>query len=532
MSIEMFYIFIAFNLILVYFIIVTIFGFFFLTLIDKESLNNKISLTLILKSFAIGLALHICYSMLVITFRIFNFFIILLPFIIFDIFFLICLYKKNDNVQKRIKNSKIKTVLNNIKKKKDYLLIITIILLLQYILQFYFLNRSLQIAGKDGYHWFAHTWFVHENGYLDYTSTYSRPPGYILVVASITCYIDDFYVFYYLFKYFPVCLMSINILTFFIITKKFFKEKSYIFITLVVFLSFEYFFYRTLVPFVSILATTFGFLFLLFLDKSALEKCLEVEDSKLIPFAKQQIFSKESLFKGLILAVIFMIHPLYIAYYLICFLAYELVLFLINLFQERRPFSQKFHLTLKFLIINFSIILFLTIFILPNVICIASYAKYGFRTYIKEFFKRFLSTSNNYWNKNILLFIGSFFKEIGEFLIENPIYQGLDNIIRSDLFTYLGLEVVIKFYQATVSIGIFFIVLAIFLKLGKNFKFNQEQKYFINFIKFSFVFTFFIFVFTGIIGQIEFPFTQDLFEFLDKFKFRLLELFQRYGQFY
>ena len=87
MSIEMFYIFIAFNLILVYFIIVTIFGFFFLTLIDKESLNNKISLTLILKSFAIGLALHICYSMLVITFRIFNFFIILLPFIIFDIFF-------------------------------------------------------------------------------------------------------------------------------------------------------------------------------------------------------------------------------------------------------------------------------------------------------------------------------------------------------------------------------------------------------------------------------------------------------------
>ena len=56
------------------FFLITIFGYSIIILIQKDLLKEKISLVIILKSFAIGVCVYLCYLMLITILRCFNFF--------------------------------------------------------------------------------------------------------------------------------------------------------------------------------------------------------------------------------------------------------------------------------------------------------------------------------------------------------------------------------------------------------------------------------------------------------------------------
>jgi len=526
MIFEIGYFLVALNLFLIYFITITIFGYIIFTIIDNDILNEKISLTLILKSFAIGLIFHMIILMILAALRIVNFFTAYLPFILIDVLFLIYLCIKNDIIKDKMNNFTKKSFIDYIKRNREYILIICFVFLLQLLLQLYFIDKAIGYPSKDPYHWFSHTWFLHENGYLNYVTEYTRPPGFILSFGVATSIIDDFYVFYYFFKYIPVFLFSINILVIFVISKKIFKKKRDIILVLIVLLSVNYIFYRYGMPIVSILSTTLGFLFLLFLDVSTLETIQSNQDS-LIPYFKQKIIDKNIFFKGLIIAGIFMGHPLYGVFYLLLYIFYEICILITALIQDKENLKEKFNLIIKYSMVIILTCLYFFIFLIPYIICILSYADIGIDlilNYLRRYFPSIFapkSLNNNY----MLFMIGDILKVIGKFLIENPVNHAIEGFFKGFLFQLPVIFVFSDFYSRTYLFGIIFIIIGLFLNFTLHFNLNKKESNIINFIKITFVFTTLFLLITFYIGMIELDITQNLHEFFSEFQVRLFEIF-------
>ena len=109
------YFIIGLLLFLTYFITFSIFGSIGFLIFSKKrpERGNKIAFVLI--SFALGVCLHIFYSLIIIPFQIFNFFTIFLPFIIIDICFIIFRSQKS--------NIKLKDKIKAVSWKKFLLLL-------------------------------------------------------------------------------------------------------------------------------------------------------------------------------------------------------------------------------------------------------------------------------------------------------------------------------------------------------------------------------------------------------------------------
>ena len=124
---------------LIYFSIVSLFGHSILLLIGKNELReDNQKLKLLLKSFAIGLSLHLIYAVIIIYLQIFNFFTVYLPFIVFDICYLIYgSYKKKFLLSSIFKAFRRNNISRFLSKNKNNIIILTITFF--YIIVYYYI---------------------------------------------------------------------------------------------------------------------------------------------------------------------------------------------------------------------------------------------------------------------------------------------------------------------------------------------------------------------------------------------------------
>ncbi len=522
------YFLIALFLFLLLFIIITIFGYSIFIILDKRSREEHLSLTIILKSFGIGFAFNLIYLMVIVTLRIFNFFTVYLPFVIYDIVFIIYFWRKRIFNREKINRNWKERLIEYFKQNGSYLLILVIIFLLLILLQPYFHDNILAYQAYDPYHWYRHSWFLHEYHYLNFED-YVRPPGFILSLGFYTAITDDYYIFYFCMKFFPLFLMMINVLVMFAISKEFFKEKKYVILALVTFISFSYLIERYAIPLTSNLATTFGFLLLLFMKESITSSVI-TNDRSMKDFTKQTFLDKNLLYKGLILAGIFMAHALNFLYYFTFYFTFEMLILIRYFIKNRSNFRKKFQVFKKFMLISLVIIIFTVLLIIPGLVAIASYSNKGFKLftdYIRSYFPFFNNGITLRSNPifSILLPIGGLIVEFALSFFIYPIYKMFKGIFTEGFKDIPILNTVWFFYSLTLGIGIVLIIVGILIKFHRKYEFNKKQTYMISFFKFTFIGSFLFFGLIEYFGFIQIEFFQILHEFFFGFRKRLFEVF-------
>ncbi len=505
-----------------YFLIISIFGFFIHLVITKEKKERKFSLLIVLKSFTLGLCFHILYSIIVVSFQIFNFFTIYLPFIILDISLLIWYLKKNDiSLKNKIRDIHKNRIVNFFKKYIIDILILIVIFFMQYTLQIFFIGRDLPFPYSDPYFWFKNIWVVHENGALNYEYIEANTPGYVLFCASMISITDNYYIIYYFCKYLPIFLSAINILVLFEISKKIFKKKINIFFTLSIYLSMNYLFYRYQMLVSSTLATTLGFLFLLFLLDSSIShkllKDLKDRDGKFRRYKNLNILSR-----GIILGGIILVHPLYGLFFSLFYFLYEFYIFIGILKLHRRDLSSRFLFTTKFFKFLFSIFLIVILMLVPWYIGTSfhlDYPPYGP-------FIHYLSPLNLFQPFSNIFEIGNFFYNLAKEILAKSIYRDINNFYINDIMSIFNFPKIIDFYEKTIGTGITLIAISLLLPFNKFFNFNEKQKNIVRFIKFTFIMAVFMYFIPYFIDFSKVSFLSNLNKFLLTFIRRLLELFE------
>ncbi len=511
-------------LFLSFFILISLFGFVISSIFKKKYHEKEFTLTFILKCFTIGLCSHILYSIIVVSLQIFNFFTIYLPFIILDICFLIWYLKKNDiSLKNKIRDINRSRIVEILKKYKTDVLTLIVIFCMLYSLQMYFIWKALAFSESDPFFWFKNIWVVHENGALNYEYIEAYTPGYVLFCASMISITDNYFVIYYFCKYLPIFLSAINILVLFEISKKFFKKKIYIFITLSIYLSMNFLFYRYNMLIPSTLATTLGFLFLLFLRKGSISQLIskkqELKDSTL-----KKKYKRDNVYRVLILAGIFLIHPLYGAFYLLIYFLYEIYVFIITIKFRTSFVISRTSFTLKFFVNIISIFLIFIILLFPWLICASIYLDYP----IYNPFIHYVAPLYLYNPLTGIIEIGKFFFEIATKILYKSIYYEFNTYILNDFFSTIRISNLNIFYRYTLEIGIILIIIGIFLPFNRFFDYNKKQKNIIRFIKFTFIVSVFFYIFINIINLDELPIFTSMNSFLSIFLKRLIELFSGY----
>ncbi len=179
------YFIIALLLFITYFIAFSIFGSIGFLILSKKRPERGNKISFVLTSFALGICLHILYSVIIISFRIFNFFTIYLPFIIIDICFIIYSFKKsNIKLKDKIKAVSRKKILLLLKNNILNFLLITIIFGLLYIFQMFIIWQQVGYPSLDPYVWFGEIWSTHKHGALELDFAGAYPPGFVLFALS------------------------------------------------------------------------------------------------------------------------------------------------------------------------------------------------------------------------------------------------------------------------------------------------------------------------------------------------------------
>ncbi len=521
--VDLFFI-ITFFLFISYFIIISYFGFAISFFFKNTCYERRITLSLILKRFSIGLCFHILYSIIIVSLQIFNFFTVYLPFVIIDIGFLTYfLKKKNFYLKFRIQNISWNKIIDFFKKYATDILTLIVIFFMLYTLQMYFIWRRLAFPSSDPFFWFKNIWFVHENGAINYEYIEGYTPGYVLFVASMISITDNYFIVYYFCKYIPIFLSAVNILVLFEISKKLFKKRIYVFFTLSIYLSMSYLFYRYQMLLPSTLATTLGFLFLLFLRKGAISNLVS-KDLKLRTPSLKNINKHDKLYRGLILAGIFMAHPLYGVFFLLFYFLYEIYIFIITIKLKRKILLSRTSFTIKFFVNMGSLFLIFIIMLFPWLIGASIYLDYP----LYSPFQHYIAPSYLYNPLNGIIEIGKFFFNLARNILYQSIYYEIDTYIMNDFFKAIRVSNLNHFYRHTMEVGIIFIVIGILLPFNRFFNFNEKQKNIIRFIKFTFVLSVFLYIFRQIINLDALPFFTRIDSFLKVFLRRLFELFAGY----
>ena len=497
------YFIIALLLFVTYFITFSIFGSIGFLIFSKKRLEkgNKISFVLI--SFALGVCLHIIYSQIIISFQIFNFFTIYLPFIILDICFIIYSFKKgNKKLKDKIKVVSWKKIILLLKSNFPNFLMMVIIFVLLYIFQMFIIRQRVSYPGLDPYPWFGEIWSIHKQDSFNLIIHSSYPRGFVLFTASIISYNDNYLIAYFFCKYLPIFLSAINLIVSYEILKFFFKKKIIIFCALLIFLSNQYYFIRFSMLLPSTLSTTLGFLFLLSIKEGSLVKMLSNE-IKLRKMVFLNFKNKNIIARGIILSGITMANHLYGLYYIIFYFLFEIFFFIIILKREKIKLKLKIINIGHFFLQLISIFSIFLVMMLPFII------------YYSLFLGDSLWDTYYYFIKPLYLLgpltgtvkIGAFFFNLAEFIFN------ISNIW--------------QFYWSY-GTGIIFIFIGIFIPANKIFYLNKKQRYLVRFIKFTFILTFLLYLLSGIIDFLPneiFYFLTGINAFLDIFLIRLFELF-------
>ncbi len=522
MELTYLYLLLTFLLFFIYFIVISLFGYLICIIFNKNYLYKKLTLKRLLKTFAIGLSLHLIYGTIIISLRIFNFLTIYIPFIICDIGLMIYIfYKKSNSIKNHFRMYNKRKVISFLKEKRSFIIIFCVVFFLLFELQLYFINHFQPYQANDPYFWFNNIWFVHKYGFLDYTVIKSYTPGFVIFCSSMISIINNYYWFYYIFKFLPLFLSVINILVLFVISKDIFKNKIYICFTLVMYLSFTYIFFRNNKSLPSLLATTLGFLFLLFLGKGS-SKDIDLKNSNLRNFLLLSIKNKRIFLKGLLITGITLANPIYGLFFMIFYFLYEFFLFFTRLKTEFKPTHSKLLLTRNFFLTQLLTVLIFVILITPFIVGTSiNIGRPIFEAYL-FYFKEIEITQNSMIQ--IPLF-GGYFREIGVWFLYESFYRYIHQFF-SLIFTPKPLS---DFYIYTIQIGIFLLIIGIFINFNKHYRFNEKQNTLIKFFKFTFILTIVIFGLFELIYLFEIPIFYDLIKgFFYFFRIRLFELFSGY----
>lgn len=331
-------------LFILFFIIISVFGYFFLILINKRLKNNrnKVRLTFlesIFSSFGIGISIYLCISVLLCTFGVFNFLTAYVSILLFDVNFAIIYLIKNSNKLREFNIIKtIKKLLLN-KDNATYLLILISILTLGFLLNWSIINESRSLLAVDPWNWYQEIYLVLNEGQIQ-TGFLSAiyPQGFsIFGSACLLIYPDALMVFYFL-KMLPIYTLSLFLLISFTVLKRLFRRKSLVFLSLILILASRYFIFRSITPYpttISLLLIVISFIFI--------------------------INKYHDAFLGFFISSIYLIHSLSFFYYGIVLSLYFFYKILLSL-KKRDLFVKQFF--------SISLLLLLTILLfIPWVLC-------------------------------------------------------------------------------------------------------------------------------------------------------------------
>ncbi|MFX1393681.1 MAG: hypothetical protein ACFFAH_08905 [Promethearchaeota archaeon] len=461
--------FITFGIFFLFVILLMLVGYFFQYHLFKTFKSKKVSLTIIFESFGVGTVLYIFYSYLIIDFcKSFNFLINYLPLIVFvvvNLFYICLIYKFK--TKKSLKN-----LFNNIKNKlsntqvKRRLAIVFIIFLLFLITQGV-IETNLSLPAKDPYSWFNSILYLHKYGDLDYESYTIYGTGFVIFNAGALLITQDYYIHYFFIKYYPVFFFFIIILLVYDISSKIFKKDYEILTTLIILLCFNSLLYRFFLCVPSILATSLGIIFI------------------------NTFFEKDNLriliIRGILIGGIFLVHIYYFILILGFFLLFELFYLILNINRNLEAKEEKTaKIILYFLKKHCFLLIILIILSIP----------YFFNLYISD--KNILDHIERYLYRRYTpdSLVHNFFTNFSSYtLILLAITPSTTDLFKNLFF--IGFDIPIN---KTLGWGVIFIVIGLFYLKKWD---SPQKKYLIEFIKFSFICSFLIFILDAVLFIVD-----------------------------
>ncbi len=458
----------------------------------------------ILISFGVGFVLFIWFAYIIDAFFVFNFYTIYIPLIVAVSINFFIFYKYNEEFRLKFTIANLKGLFEKIKRNKMYVLVFVIVFGLAYRLFFIYVFSVYGFLSTDSYLWFYDVMYLHTKGNLDYYEVQGSSAGLLFLIAGSTLITNDFILIFTCFKYALFYLFTINLLVVFYISKKIFKNSIFVFLTLMIFLCFKEFFERAIIPIPTVIADTFGFIFLL-------------------SFEWNNDF-KYTFIRGMLLGSILLCHPLIGFFYVFMYLIYELMYLFLGFKKIDKNEVEKNIMSFKiksFLKYNTFLLLVIGLTLIPFFInqTIKNPFSGGVLSNYLHFFNLKLLNQNIY-----LLDLSETLVEFWEFWIirgGRKFFSSLQNL------TFFGQLFI--FYNQTISYGIIFIIIGVIFKGRENSSNPQLKEYeqkFILFVKITFVVAFLYFILIGLYDIFSFSFLETIYGFLFHYKSRILEPFQ------
>ncbi len=241
-----------------YTLLLTLFGYGFVYILQKIN-KKKWNLSLLEKlfvSYGVGILIFIEISYIASYFGKFNFFTILLPLLLVDLFILYLIFprRKIKDIKTYLQTFKIKNHLNQV---QDIILIL-IVFLCQFLLLWPIISSSSALLAYDPYLWVNDVLYLISNGRVNDIQRnyqgYTYPWGFIFICSGNVLISPDFATIYYFMKLCPFPFLNWYLLLIYSLGKRFIKWPSLVFLSLLLVLINRYFLYRTIMFLSSSLA--------------------------------------------------------------------------------------------------------------------------------------------------------------------------------------------------------------------------------------------------------------------------------------
>jgi len=437
-----------------FFIIITILGWSITSYIQLK-VKNDWEIRIIEKiflSFGIGLTFYIIICYIIDIFQIFNFFTIILPFIIYDFMYIIYeIIKKSFNFSYKFK------ILE--KKTFSFIIIITFGIIILYFRIYKCLFENSAYFSEDPYIWACNVLSLLENENLEnYFGTF-YPEGFTFYCAgNLLIIFPDFAMVYFFMKFGFFLIIIFYLILIYIISNRIFKNYQFFFgfYCVIIMLAYNYLLYRSILFLPSLLAN------LLILI------CMLIIITKIPNY-----------FLGIIIPNIYLIHNLSLLFLLsnlIIFYLIKLIKSLKNIknLEGKIIFKNLFEEIIKIILITF-------ILLIPYII----------HSYIK-------------FNVNIIEIISDYYNIITYFSlndIKNIRFLNKTNILlcitsnNNDLYNLFKINSLKDIYNITIGPFLLFALFGIFIKSK-----HEENDNFFSFLKIGviliiiifYIFSFFI----------------------------------------
>jgi hypothetical protein len=189
-----------------FFFIISIFGYFFLFIIGKKREGEVIKqpyllLERLLISFGIGISIYVSYGYLLSFYKLFNFLTAYICIFVFDIAFIIYYLIKYKKILHRYCN---KRNLRDFIWNKNLLISIFIVLfifILSFLLYWDIITESIGLLRSDPHHWLGKIYYLLDNGYVtDINLGLGYPSGYVLFTSGFVLFWPDYLLIYFFMK--------------------------------------------------------------------------------------------------------------------------------------------------------------------------------------------------------------------------------------------------------------------------------------------------------------------------------------------